>query len=299
MGHLEFTQQRDAIQCQKCADQFLFSNGKPILVRKDNRLFSSIASDAKPARTSVTELLAAIVPSPSVNLSRAIAYRKISDMILGKLTPTVLVVGAGHQRPEISAALSSILGVRLLCTDVDLNDDIDIFCDAHDLPFADEVFDVVIATAVLEHVMYPERVASEMHRVVKGSGLIYSELPFMQQVHEGAYDFTRYTLSGHRRLLHGFQEVTSGLVAGPGTVLAWSIEHFFLAFATANISRTIVKVLVRIAFSWLKYFDYFLEHRVQAVDGASCTFFLGSKVSRSVSDEEIIALYRGAGRGSR
>jgi hypothetical protein len=31
----------------------------------------------------------------------------------------------------------------------------------------------------------------------------------MQQVHEGAYDFTRYTLSGHRRLFNGFTETSS------------------------------------------------------------------------------------------
>ena len=28
--------------------------------------------------------------------------------------------------------------------------------------------------------------------------LIYSEIPFMQQIHMGKNDFTRYTASGHR-----------------------------------------------------------------------------------------------------
>ena len=103
---------------------------------------------------------------------------------------------------------------------------VDLFCDAHELPFLDETFDGVIASAVLEHVVYPERVAAEIHRVLARRGLIYSEIPFLQQVHEGAYDFTRYTLSGHRRLLNHFEEFSSGVVAGPGTTLAWAIEHF-------------------------------------------------------------------------
>ena len=38
------------------------------------------------------------------------------------------------------------------------------------------------------------------------SGIVYAETPFMQQVHEGAYDFTRYTVLGHRYLFKKFKQ---------------------------------------------------------------------------------------------
>ena len=67
------------------------------------------------------------------------------------------------------------------------------------MPFKE--IDLVIIQAVLEHVMYPNKVVSEIYRVLKNDGLIYSETPFMQQVHEGPYDFSRFTESGHRLFL--------------------------------------------------------------------------------------------------
>jgi SAM-dependent methyltransferase len=179
---------------------------------------------------------------------------------------------------------------------VDPRADADIFCDAHDLPFVDSMFDAVITTAVVEHVLYPEQVASEIARVVKLGGLVYSELPFMQQVHEGPYDFTRFTLSGHRRLLNNFEEIDSGMVAGPATALVWAIEHFSLAFFSRRLPRLIAKGAVRLTWGWLKYLDYLLAGRKEAMDGASCTYFLGTKRSTRVSDLAIIERYVGAGR---
>ena len=204
-------------------------------------------------------------------------------------------MGGGNQKRDLDRLMSEYSNIKLIYSDVDVNADVDLFCDAHDLPFQDQVFHGIITTAVLEHVLYPEKVVSEMHRVLKDGGVIYSEIPFMQQVHEGAYDFTRYTLSGHRRLFNYFSEISSGLVAGPGTVLVWSIEHFALCFTGNNTSRLLTKALVRLMFSWLKYFDYLFKNNPQALDGASCTYFLGEKSpEKVVSDQMIIERYKGA-----
>jgi hypothetical protein len=116
----------------------------------------------------------------------------------------------------------------------------------------------------------------------------------MQQVHEGAYDFTRYTLSGHRRLLRSFREIDSGLVAGPATALVWALENLALACVSRPRLRSLSKVVIRLGFAWIKYFDYLLERRPEAMDGASCTFFLGEKSDCSVPDRDIIARYVGA-----
>ena len=67
--------------------------------------------------------------------------------------------------------------------------------DAHYIPFRDGSFQGVLIQAVLEHVIEPEKVVGEIHRVLAKDGVVYSEI-FMQQVHEGAFDITRFSISG-------------------------------------------------------------------------------------------------------
>ena len=55
--------------------------------------------------------------------------------------------------------------------------------------------------------------------VYKDDGLVYADTPFMQQVHMGRYDFTRFTYLGHRRLFRKFEEIDSGAVSGPAMAL--------------------------------------------------------------------------------
>jgi ubiquinone/menaquinone biosynthesis C-methylase UbiE len=286
------------IICKNCSSEFAIINNKPVFIREDNEIFSpSFYTNAVTNYSSKEKknIFSKIVPSPSIAFNHAERIQNFAQT-LKKFTPAyVLVVGGGNQKRDLDRLMSEYSNIKLIYSDVDVNADVDLFCDAHDLPFQDQVFHGIITTAVLEHVLYPEKVVSEMHRVLKDGGVIYSEIPFMQQVHEGAYDFTRYTLSGHRRLFNYFSEISSGLVAGPGTVLVWSIEHFALCFTGNNTSRLLTKALVRLMFSWLKYFDYLFKNNPQALDGASCTYFLGEKSpEKVVSDQMIIERYKGA-----
>jgi SAM-dependent methyltransferase/uncharacterized protein YbaR (Trm112 family) len=281
-----------ALACPVCAASFPIKNGIPALVKQNNGLIRARLSAALKSSDRRWSFASHLVPSPSVNLVRTPALNAMRELLKQTSPSNVLVVGSGNQRADLAKTLQcSRNRIQLLCTDIDWSLDIDILCDAHDLPFQTHSFDAIITTAVLEHVLYPERVVSEFHRVLKPGGLLYSELPFMQQVHEAAFDFTRYTLSGHRRLLHAFAELDAGMIAGPGTALAWALEHFFLAFARRSISRGVIRLFARFAFSWVKYFDYFFRMRPAALDGASCTFFLGRSVETIVTDEAIVAAY--------
>ena len=120
---------------------------------------------------------------------------------------------------------------------------------------------------------------AEIHRVLRVGGAVYTEVPFMQQVHEGAYDFTRFTLSGHRWLARSFREISAGPVAGPGTALAWAIEHFALAAIGSErpVIRNATKGVVRWLFWWLRLLDRVLLRSSAGIDGAACTDFLGRK----------------------
>ena len=111
-------------------------------------------------------------------------------------------------------------------TDVYFGGRVNVVADGHDLPFIDGMFDAVICQAVLEHVLDPYRCVDEIHRVLKPAGLVYAETPFMQQVHGGPYDFTRFSLLGHRRLFRNFEQELAGTACGPGMALAWAVWYF-------------------------------------------------------------------------
>jgi len=163
---------------------------------------------------------------------------------------------------------------------------------AHDLPFADHSLDAVIAQAVLEHVADPWRCANEIHRVLKPGGLVYAETPFMQQVHGGRYDFTRFTALGHRRLFRQFDQIDAGSGGGPGTVLAWSYFYFLRSFARSKRGVDIAAAVARLTGFWLRYVDFFLVDRPAAQDGAWGYFFLGRRSDNVLSDRDLIAIYK-------
>src|SRR5947199_129818 len=112
----------------------------------------------------------------------------------------------------------------------------------------------------------PTVCVQEIHRVLRPGGLVYSEMPFLQDVHGGRYDFTRLTHLGHLRLYREFSEIESGACAGPATALAWALQHFCLSFVKSIGMRDAIKLTTSIVLFWLKYFDCFLVNRPAAVD---------------------------------
>ena len=282
--------------CESCGSRYPVSQGRPVLLRPDNDVFDQEGYINAKAQCSGEDssIWQRLIPKSSVNLASRRVLSKLHELLEKMPSATVLVVGGGCQRRWLDERLASGGAVQTVHTDIDIAADVDLFCDGHDLPFVDGAFDAVMTTAVLEHVLYPERVAAEITRVLKVGGLLYWELPFMQQVHEGAYDFTRYTMSGHRRLFNCISEIDSGMVAGPGTALVWALENFVLAFMVRSPLRKVTKAIIRVTFGWIKYFDLLLEGKPAAMDGASCTYLLGFKIEEHIPDADIISRYVGA-----
>src|SRR5947209_6594551 len=106
------------------------------------------------------------LPGLTFNNVQAANLRRLQ----GLLPPnaSVLVVGAGSSGRLLQ-------DVDVTTTDIQELPGVDVVCDAHDLPFEDGSFDAVIAIAVLEHVFDPNRVESEIRRVLRMGGLVYSE----------------------------------------------------------------------------------------------------------------------------
>lgn len=215
---------------------------------------------------------------------------RILSLVQGKPT-TVLVVGGGTvgqgMRPLYDDAQT-----HMIAFDIYASPEIDFVADAHQVPLADACVDVVVIQAVLEHVLDPAQVVAELKRVLRDGGLVYAETPFMQQVHEGAYDFHRFTESAHRWLFRDFALIDSGVCGGAGAQLQWSIGYFARSLFR---SRTVGR-LSKLAFFWLPLLDRFIPASF-ASDTASGFYFLGRKEpGHRMAPRDIIAFYRGAQR---
>jgi SAM-dependent methyltransferase len=163
--------------------------------------------------------------------------------------------------------------------------------DAHDIPLADHCVDGVCIQAVLEHVVDPARVVKEIERVLKPNGVVYAETPFMQQVHEGAYDFTRFTELGHRWLWRHFTAISRGPLGGPGLSLYWSARYFFRGLLRNRRAGD----LVSIPFGVFALADHIMPTG-HMIDGASGAFFLGRKSAAPIGLETLVSQYLGAQR---
>ncbi|HQR70358.1 MAG TPA: methyltransferase domain-containing protein [Burkholderiaceae bacterium] len=271
----------------------LINPGRSIFRASD---FSRRATTTFKAAGSLAERIGRMLPSPSRDVGRKKNYRWLAAE-LRAMDPDqrrVLVVGSG----DGSAAyldVAAVEGVAILETDVSLAGSARIVCDASDLPFDDGSFDMIVCQAVLEHVLEPQRCVDEMHRVLRPGGVIYATTPFMQQVHMGEFDFTRFTRSGHRWLFRNFVELDSGVATGPASVLIWSVEYFLLSWTGRLWLRRCIKALTRITLGWLTLLDPILARRQSAFDASGGFYFIGQRShDQAISAREMIAYYAGS-----
>ena len=64
------------------------------------------------------------------------------------------------------------------------------------LPFNDNCFDLVISSAVLEHVIDPFKCSQELHRVAVKGGKIWCAVPFLQPYHGYPHHYYNMTFQG-------------------------------------------------------------------------------------------------------
>jgi SAM-dependent methyltransferase/uncharacterized protein YbaR (Trm112 family) len=202
---------------------------------------------------------------------------------------TVLIIGGANMSPR--SPFRAAADMRLVASDIYSSPSTDVLADGHFLPFRDASFDGVAAQAVLEHVLDPALVVAEMYRVLKPGGIVYAETSFMEQVHEAAFDFTRFTHSGHRWLFRNFDEIQSGASNGPGLVFLWSTRYLVRGLFRTKLAG----IMAEIGALWVRLFDKLIPEAF-TIDSTSGVFFIGRKSDTSLKPKDIIAYYRGAGR---
>lgn len=282
--------------CGACGEPYPIVSGVPILINDRNSVFrkqdySPSAAPSHPTprplwRRMASKLLK-LVPDRSVCFSACKTPAAISHILAAIPDAKILVIGCGEARLVQNSEAS------ITYTDVTLGTLTQIVCDAHNLPFEDQSFDAILAIAVIEHVIYPTEVVKEIERVLKHDGFFLAAVPFLQAVHMGAYDFTRWTYTGMRALFAGFTEISSGIANGPSTTLVWASEYFLSSFFTRNSTRAAARSFARLATSWIGYIDQYLNKKPGSYDGSSAFYFFGRKSKTRLTPRQVIALNRG------
>jgi hypothetical protein len=117
--------------------------------------------------------------------------------------------------------------------------------------------------------------------------------PFLQPVHMGAYDFTRFTYLRHRRLFRHFDDIQSGMCGGP----VYSAIHLMRSMPTIMTTSPKLQSMARLAILLIAYVlrkaDPFFSRHQNAYDVACATYFFGRKRDTPIPDREILLMFRG------
>ena len=102
---------------------------------------------------------------------------KITEKIIKNLEVSkVLEIGAG----DYSFAYTTSTG-NLSWLKVDFSPPCDVICDLNSnklaLPFADETFDLIVCTEVLEHLLWPQKLLTEARRILCYDGKLLLSVP--------------------------------------------------------------------------------------------------------------------------
>lgn len=113
--------------------------------------------------------------------------------------------------PQDWAGASAIYQQATINTlDIDPTSDADFIADITQCNrelIADESFDVVIMTEVLEHTLNPFHAINEIHRILKKGGVLVMTTPFNFRIHGPLPDCWRFSIHGLQVLLNQFSSM--------------------------------------------------------------------------------------------
>lgn len=111
---------------------------------------------------------------------------------------------------------------------------VDLIGNAYNIPEAENSFDCVLCTSVLEHIEEPLRALIECKRVLRPGGYAIYSVPFIWHLHEEPRDFFRYTSHGLLHLFHraGFDVVELVPIMG-----FWGTHFQMLSYGIQRYNR--------------------------------------------------------------
>ena len=148
--------------------------------------------------------------------------RRIDEAVVAFSAPIaagarVLDAGAGESAYKSHFARQRYTGIDLGIGDREWDyTNLDVMGDLAALPFATGAFDAALNIVTLEHVKEPQRVLTELARVLRPGGRLLLVVPHEWEVHQHPNDFFRYTKYGVEEFARtaGFSVVS--IMAGGG-----------------------------------------------------------------------------------
>jgi len=261
--------QDDQGKCPNCGAGYPVLNGKTILCNGDEDITNNNWLDRAKLfvkRYPLLYRIAVIIFSP-VYISR-VQINKHFKIYIPK-DGLILNVGSGNTR----------ISKNFINLDCYPYENVDVVCDACNLPFPSNSVDAIINIAILEHVNKPEKAISEMHRILKVGGIIYTIVPFIQGFHASPHDYYRWTLPGVK-MLHGeFEECESGVRGGPTSAMLWVLQEW-LAMVLSLGFKPIYKAvfILSMIILWpVKFIDVVLSYHSMSPVIACAFYYIGKK----------------------
>lgn len=179
-------------------------------------------------------------------LARGLARAVVRDVAPRGRELAVLDIGCGDKPflPYFAAVAREYVGL-----DVAPGPHVDVVSPAETLPFADARFDAVLCTQVLEHVLDPPAVLSEIHRVLKPGGIALVSTHGTAAYHPHPTDLWRWTQEGLVKVVRDSGEwagvdlhPAGGTLACFGYLLSFYLAGALDQRAAAPLRRALIAV---------------------------------------------------------
>ncbi len=133
-----------------------------------------------------------------------------------------------------------------LTIDIDPQRKPDVIGDAHNLPFKDGEFSLVLCTEVLEHTLEPQKVINEIKRVLKTGGRVILTTRFVYPLHDTPHDYWRFTKYGLLKLFEGWETVEISSETGSFSTIAALLQRmsFQSTFRLNKLVKGVLFILV-------------------------------------------------------
>lgn len=257
------------LKCQECGESYRISDDKKIIFEKKEKedipdsldYFKHFMKKYDKLYNLLIWLVSPVYVSRSLN-------KFIIKNIKNK---NIIALNLGSGNSNISNKVVNI--------DIFPYKNTDICCNIANLPFKDNSIDIIFCIAVLEHVPNPEKVVSEINRVLKKDGLVYISFPFVYRFHASPFDYSRRTYEGMKVLFKDFKLIDLKCAGGPTSGMLCILQEWvaiLISFGNEYI-HTIVLILMMILTFPIKFLDIFLINNSMAKNISSSFTYIGKK----------------------
>ena len=194
---------------------------------------------------------------------RELLQREVARLVADGLRGLTLLDVGGHDRPYKGLFLplvSNYIAMDLCGREADVH------ARGELIPFRDRSMDIVLCTQVLEHVIRPEEIVDEIHRVLKPGGVAFISVPAVFPLHGGPYDNWRFMAGGLKILLRGFSDVQ---VSGEGGTVAGffrTLNMYLFTFCGRPWASRIKWIIPRSVFPMTNLLGRYLDPLVRSGD---------------------------------